>query len=316
MNFNNLPNDKFLGAATQYCDILSPFEPAGFDLFAQRKAAFTAATQGVDDAYKPSAKDFTTDDMHKADDLRDDYIKAVRAILLGYTLLPDESPLKRIAQEMYQVFKDYNFSTGDSYTGESVKMDNMMQVFAQNQSKLELLGVWALLQTAMDYNAQVKAYFATRIENLAERVVGEMRDARSALEQAYQQLCEVIDAMLVLAPSAELSTVERRMNALVDYYKQYYIRTGSGSGSGSSGSSSGSGSTNSGSGASGETGGTGESGESGGTGESGESGGTGESGETGETGGTGSDTPGGDDNGGADNGGYTPGGPDDDPTAG
>lgn len=240
MLFSKLPNDKHLGAGTQIWDIIADFEVATQPLLGERKTIFHNAVLAEDSAYKRSPKDFNSDDMHKADDFRDDFMQAVRMILQGYTLLPDISPLKRMAEEMYQVFKDYKFSTGDSYTGQSVKMDNMWQVFSENQSKLETLGVWSLLEQAMVYNAQVKSYFAARIDQLSTRVVGEMRDARAATDQAYQQLCDVLDAMSVLTPSAELSALERRLNALVDYYKQYYIRSSSGS-SGSSSSSSGSG---------------------------------------------------------------------------
>lgn len=263
MNMNNLPNDKHLGSAQQNWNIVKDYAPAGQPLFASRKEAFHNAILAEDAAYKPSPKDFVTVDMKGADDKRDDYMTAVRTILLGYTYLPEDNPLKRKGMEMYQVFKDFKFTTGDSYTGQSVKMDNMMQVFEQNQAKLESLGVWSLIQSAMEYNEQVKAYFATRIENLADRVVGQMRDARAALDSAYQALCEVIDAMLVLAPSEELSTIERRMNALVDYYKQYYIRNSSSSGSDGSSSQQG--------GSSSEQGGegTGEGGEQGGTTENG-----------------------------------------------
>ncbi len=284
MNMNNLPNDKHLGSAQQNWNIVKDYAPAGQPLFASRKEAFYNAILAEDAAYKPSPKDFVTVDMKGADDKRDDYMTAVRTILLGYTYLPEDNPLKRKGMEMYQVFKDFKFTTGDSYTGQSVKMDNMMQVFEQHQAKLESLGVWSLIQSAMEYNEQVKAYFATRIENLADRVVGQMRDARAALDSAYQALCEVIDAMLVLAPSEELSTIERRMNALVDYYKQYYIRNSSSSGSGGSSSQQGGSSSEQG-GSSSEQGGSsseqgGSSSEQGGegTGEGGEQGGTTENG--------------------------------------
>ena len=220
----SLPNDKHLGAITQNWDIVADFAPAGQTLLATTKTNFNNCMENEDAAYKRTLKDFNTDDMHRADELRDSYVTAARTITQGYSQLPDESPLKRVGQEMYQVFKDYNFSTSDSYTGESVKLDNMWQVFSQNQAKLESLGVWPILQSAMTYNGQVKAYFSARIDVLSTRVVGELRDARAASDTAYQQLCDVLDAMLLLAPSEELNSVVRHMNALTDYYNQYYIK--------------------------------------------------------------------------------------------
>ena len=220
----SLTNDKHLGAMNQNWDIINDFEPAGQTLLATVKANFNNCMENEDAAYKRSVKDFNSEDMHKADELRGDYVSAVRTITQGYSQLPDESPLKRVGKEMYQIFKDYNFSTSDSYTGESVKLDNMWQVFSQNQAKLETLGVWQMLQTAMTYNEQVKAYFNARIDVLSTRVVGELREARAASDTAYQQLCDVLDAMLLLAPSEALSNVVRHMNALTDYYNQYYLK--------------------------------------------------------------------------------------------
>ena len=260
LHLNNLPNDKHLGAGGQIWEFVKDLSVDSFPLLTQRKNAFHDCVLAEDAAYRRSPKDFTTDDMHGADDKRDDYMSAVRAIASGYALLPDESPLKRMGKEVYQVFKDYGFSTGDSYTGQSTKMDNMWQVFQTMQSKLEQLGVWSLLQTAMTYNEQVKAYFQTRIENLAERTVGEMRDARAATDQAYQALIEVMDAILVLGPTPELLTAERNLNALTDYYKQYYMKGGSQGGSSSSG----------GNGSSGDNGTSGNSGDSGNSGETGD----------------------------------------------
>ena len=220
----SLTNDKHLGAMNQNWDIINDFEPAGQTLLATVKANFNNCMENEDAAYKRSVKDFNSEDMHKADELRGDYVSAVRTITQGYSQLPDESPLKRVGKEMYQIFKDYNFSTSDSYTGESVKLDNMWQVFSQNQAKLETLGVWQMLQTAMTYNEEVKAYFNARIDVLSTRVVGELREARAASDTAYQQLCDVLDAMLLLAPSEALSNVVRHMNALTDYYNQYYLK--------------------------------------------------------------------------------------------
>ena len=234
MKTKSLPNDKHLGAITQNWDIIANFSPAGQTLFATTKSNYNNCKENEDLAYRQSPKDFNTDDMKRADNLRDDYVSAARTITQGYSMLPDESPLKRMGQEMYQVFRDYNFSTADSYTGESVKLDNMWQVFSQNQAKLEALGVWQILQTGMTYNEQVKSYFSARIDVLSNRVVGELRDARAASDQAYQQLCDVLDAMLLLAPSEELNDVVRHMNALTDYYNQYYIKGTSSSSGGSS----------------------------------------------------------------------------------
>lgn len=252
---SRLPNVYHLGMMTQTWDIVKD-TASDWQPFTAAKTELKDASDAEDTAYKQSQKISTNEDMHNADDLRDAYMRAGRAVLNGYVELPDADPRKRMARQALQVFKDYDFSVADSYTKQSVKMDNMWQVLQTMQTALETLGVWDILQSAMEQNEVVKAYFASRINEQAERVVGELKACRQRSDAAYQQLCTIIDALLLLQPTDALQTVARRISTLTDYYKQYYIKggTSSSSSSGSSGSassgSSGSGSSDSGSGSS------------------------------------------------------------------
>ena len=255
---SRLPNVYHLGMMTQTWDIVKD-TASDWQPFTAAKTELKAASDAEDTAYKQSQKISTTEDMHNADDLRDAYMRAGRAVLNGYVELPDADSRKRMARQALQVFKDYDFSVADSYTKQSVKMDNMWQVLQTMQTALETLGVWDILQSAMEQNEVVKAYFASRINEQAERVVGELKACRQRSDAAYQQLCTIIDALLLLQPTDALQTVARRISTLTDYYKQYYIKGGTSSGSASSGAassgsassgSSGSGSSDSGSGSS------------------------------------------------------------------
>lgn len=243
LDLRSLPNDKHLGAAGQICDIIVSFDFPNFPLFATRKTAMIECRDAEDAAYTRTVKDFNSDDMKTHDNYRDSYMSAARGILNGWALLPDIEPQKRMALQMLQVYKDYKFSTSDSYTGESVKIENMWQVFETKETVLRELGVWEILEKAVDENDAVKSYFSNRINELATRVIGELRDARTATDDAYRSFCEVLDAILVLAPSADASTLESRLNALTDYYKQYYLKGGSSSSSSSNSGNSSSGTT-------------------------------------------------------------------------
>ena len=74
-----------------------------------------------------------------------------------------------------------------------------------------------------------------RFDELAGRIVGELRDARQATDDAIKQLYLVINSMQVLTPSDELTALARKLKTIEDYARQYYLReshSGSGSGEG------------------------------------------------------------------------------------
>ena len=230
---SRLPNEYHLGYMSQTWDIVKDLA-VGVDAFTAAKTEFHTAIDGEDAAYKKSLKISTTEDMLRADTLRDAFMKAARGILGGYAELPDTDPRQRKAKVALQVFKDYGFSVSDSYTKQTVKMDNMWQVLQQMEGDLELLGVKDILEQAMQQSAVVKNYFAARINEQAERIVGELKTARQRTDQACQQLCNIIDALLLIQPSEALTTAAKRIGTLTDYYKQYYIKSSSSSSSSSS----------------------------------------------------------------------------------
>ena len=128
------------------------------------------------------------------------------------------------------MWKDYKFSVSDSYTGESVKIDNMWQVLEPQQELLKSLGVWEILEKAVEHNSMVKAYFQMRNQENARIEVGALKVARSVSDTAYQQMVEILDAMDVVTPGTVHPAIVRQLNELTDYYKQYYLsRKSSGS---------------------------------------------------------------------------------------
>lgn len=92
------------------------------EMFTQRLNDVASAVQTEDDAYTHSQKDFNSDRLKEEDGIVDCYMKAVRAIFNGYAELPESEPNRQKAVELVHVFKDYNFSPSDTYTGEAEKI--------------------------------------------------------------------------------------------------------------------------------------------------------------------------------------------------
>lgn len=287
---NNLNNADHFGVVTQINNEAQSFTTEN-QMLADAIAGVNTSYQVEDTAYMKSNKDWNVELLKKEDKKLDEIMVAVRAIIAGHAALPDDFPLKQTALEFLQMWKDYDFQTSDSYSGESSKVINMWQTVSARQSDAEALGIYTYFQAAYEQALLIQQLLNQRFDELAGRIVGELRDARQATDTAVKQLYLVINSMQVLTPSEELTALARKLKTIEDYARQYYLREKT---SGSSGT--GSGSDENQNNQSNQTDpGTGG-GESGGQQTGGETGGQQTGGETGGTGG-GGDTPGGGDDG-------------------
>lgn len=260
--------------------------PISNEMFTQRLNDVDATAQVEDDAYTRSLKDFNVDRLKNEDDLTDHYVKATRAILGGHTQLPESEPNYQKARELVQVFKDYDFSPSDTYTAEAEKIRNMNQIFQTRLADLQTLGVADYWAKTVEHALNMEQLLSQRFDDVASRVVGETKTARANTDQAIKAMYELLAAMNVMMPSAELSALISQLDAIEAYANQYYLGKGGSNGTGK-GSNNGSNSgTNSGAGT-GSDAGTGTGSGSADAGANGGSGSTGDSGDTGSTGGSG-----------------------------
>jgi hypothetical protein len=193
------------------------------EMFTQRLNDVASAAQAEDDAYTRSLKDFNSDRLKAEDDIVDSYVKAVRAILNGYAELPESEPNRQKAVELVRVFKDYNFSPSDTYTAEAEKIRNMNQVYQTRTADLQALGVADYWAQAVTHAANVEQLLSQRFDDVAARVVGEMKTARANTDNAIKAMYELLAAMKVMMPSTELNNLISQLDAIETYAWQYYL---------------------------------------------------------------------------------------------
>lgn len=193
------------------------------EVFLQSVAGVAACSQAEDDAYTRSLKDFNSDRLKKEDEDCDCYTKAVRAILNGYTQLPDSEPKKQTGLELVQVFKDYNFSPSDTYTSEADKIRNMNQVYQTRIADLQALGIAEYWAQAVAHAANMEQLLSQRFDDIAARVVGELKTARANTDAAIKKAYEVISAMNIMTPSTAISDLIAQLEAIETYAWQYYL---------------------------------------------------------------------------------------------
>lgn len=199
------------------------------EMFTQRLSDVDSTSQAEDDAYTHSQKDFNSNRLKEEDGIVDKLVKAVRAIFNGYAELPEDEPNRQKGIELAQVFKDYNFSPSDTYTAEAEKIRNMNQVFQARIADLQALGVADYWAKAVTHAANMEQLLSQRFDDIAARVVGEVKTARANTDNAIKAMYELLAAMKVMMPSAELDNLISQLDAIEAYAWQYYLNGKGGS---------------------------------------------------------------------------------------
>ena len=199
------------------------------EMFTQRLSDVDSTSQAEDDAYTHSQKDFNSNRLKEEDGIVDKLVKAVRAIFNGYAELPEDEPNHQKGVELAQVFKDYNFSPSDTYTAEAEKIRNMNQVFQARIADLQALGVADYWAKAVTHAANMEQLLSQRFDDIAARVVGEVKTARANTDNAIKAMYELLAAMKVMMPSAELDNLISQLDAIEAYAWQYYLNGKGGS---------------------------------------------------------------------------------------
>ena len=116
-----------------------------------------------DAAYKKSQKNFASDDIKELDTKRDKYAQFIKSVLTAYTSLP-ENDVVRQAEQLVQVFKDFQWRSSEAYLAETAKLDNMLQEWDKEQPAawLTAMGLAAYVEKLRNANAQVKALISER----------------------------------------------------------------------------------------------------------------------------------------------------------
>ena len=147
---------------------------------------------------------------------------------MAHAGLPDGELTQAEAKQCDQVFSDYKFHTTDSYAEESDKVIQMQQNFQSHVTFLTQIGAWTFFQKAVEQAQLVRQYLGERAKTLGEYVKGEMKTARANTDQAVADLYKVINAMMELMPSAELTELVTQLKGIEIYAKRYYISGASG----------------------------------------------------------------------------------------
>ena len=222
-----LTNANHDGVTQQISDRLQAFETDNAMLL-QAIQAVATARQAEDTAYRRySGKDFASDDLKREDQLEDKYMSTIRALLNALLCLPDDEPIRRKAEMAVQLYKDFNFRVADGFEAEARKTLNMVQQWqAASGYTLAELGIAEWVTKAKAQAEKVIRLVAVRVDNESAKVKGELATARRATDEAVRRVYDILNALNVLQPTAELTALTTVLFGIEDRAKLYYISGG------------------------------------------------------------------------------------------
>lgn len=225
--FARLSNANHDGVTQQCCDRLTGFTTDNSPLTIAIQQVL-AARQVEDVAFRHfSGKDFASEDLKKEDGLEDKYMSTILGILNGLLNLPETEPLYRKAQLARQVFKDFGFSTSAGFEAEARNVLNMAQQWqAASEYTLAELGISEWVQKAVTQANKVLNLVTVRVDNESAKVKGELATARKATDEAIRKAYDILNALNVLQPTAELTELINVLFSIEDRAKLYYISGG------------------------------------------------------------------------------------------
>ena len=222
-----LSNANHDGVTQQICDRLTAFSTDNAQLTTAIQGV-TVARHSEDLAYhRYSGKDFASDDLKKEDALEDKYMSTIRALLNALLCLPEDEPLRRKAELAVQLYKDFNFRVADGFEAEARKTINMVQQWqAATGYTLQELGIAPWVTKAQQQAQKVLTLVTVRVDNESAKVKGELAAARKATDEAIRKAYDILNALVVLQPSAELTALITVLFGIEDRARLYYISGG------------------------------------------------------------------------------------------
>lgn len=221
---NNLKNADHVGVTTQIYNTVKEAD-INNDMYKTAAKALEKAIGDEDEAYRKTLKDWTVEELKATDAEQDGLMKCIRSVLAGHAALPDGQPTKQKAKELLLLWREYDFRLNDSYSGEAAKVINMYQDVERRKADAEEIGIWKFFEEAKRKAEEIQRLLDERFVGLASRDVGEMRKARGATDTVVKQLYQMLEALQAFAASDALTELVRKLRAIEDYARVYYLKS-------------------------------------------------------------------------------------------
>ena len=213
---------------------------------------FKTAVSAEDEALKISQKSLLTDDITKADSDRDALYAGYKKAVEAFLAMPI-ADMAQAAKVLAQHIKDYKISTTDQLDKETGLLVNFIaDLEGKNSEQVAKLGLTAFVTNLKEANERVRTQTLQRTNEKMGVIVGALKTARAASDEAYRALVKMVNALALVFGEKDYTAFIDYVNTEVTHFKREVLgrKTAAPSTSGSSSADPGSTSTPSGGGSS------------------------------------------------------------------
>ena len=182
--------------------------------------ALQTALKAEDDALALSKANLLSKDIKAVDAERDKHYKALRKAIKFFLNHPD-AELVKAAARLEQLLKDYNIDPKMQLDRETGLLLNLISdLETKSAADVTALALTPVVQAMKQANDKLREVTRARANDRAVQIVGQLKQAQHASDEAYRTLVQKVNALAVVEGEADYADFISKMNEQVKHYKQ------------------------------------------------------------------------------------------------
>ena len=182
--------------------------------------ALQTALKAEDDALALSKANLLSKEIKAIDAERDKHYKALRKAITFFLNHPD-AQLVKAAARLEQLLKDYNINPAMQLDRETGLLLNLISdLETKSAADVTALALTPVVQAMKQTNDKLREVTRARANDRAVQIVGQLRQAQHASDEAYHTLVQKVNALAVVEGEVDYADFISKMNEQVKHYKQ------------------------------------------------------------------------------------------------
>ena len=182
--------------------------------------ALQTALKAEDDALALSKANLLSGEIKTLDAERDKHYKALRKAIKFFLSHPD-AELVKAAQRLERLLKDYNIDPKMQLDRETGLLLNLISdLETKSAADVTALSLTPVVQAMKQANDKLREVTRARANDRAVQIVGQLKQAQHASDEAYRTLIQKVNALAVVEGEADYADFISKMNEQVKHYKQ------------------------------------------------------------------------------------------------
>ena len=182
--------------------------------------ALQTALKAEDDALALSKANLLSKEIKAIDAERDRHYKALRKAITFFLNHPD-AELVKAAQRLERLLKDYNIDPKMQLDRETGLLLNLISdLETKSAADVTALSLTPVVQAMKQANDKLREVTRARANDRAVQIVGQLRQAQHASDEAYRTLVQKVNALAVVEGEVDYADFISKMNEQVKHYKQ------------------------------------------------------------------------------------------------